>query len=652
MDTAPVRQALLTVCSLGKPHSPFPGDIKEYYKSIRVILAHYAVIPNIRAVLHDETCGNRTLDDAVTFILSIGCPKSKNKATKTLYEAAVDVVLEAELFVRKPVSSPGLQFDTDAELSDCTDDVQSTASPSDISTPAVPRPPAAPVPINPIPTMSDLDVPSNVLSGNTFDMFSAFPTEDNHDNRQLRFFSEQFLQDVDFDTPMGPSFTTEVQPTHTPPAFVSSAGNALDSAMVSGPTMHTGPHTHPAPAPSSTHPAPAPPAPAPAPAPVPEPPAPEPPASAPPAPAPITARIPSAGNEVDTVMVSGPTTHTGPPTHSAPAPAPVSSAGNAVDTAMISGSTTHLTRSASAPLGPAPAPISPAGNAVETAVVPSPTTHPGPPPHPSPTPPAPTAVSSAGNAGDTPMGPGSATHPGSPTHPAPASVSNSKAVHTVKNNDKKGKAPVFDFDGAPGTFQDCTPEQLLQFAEILRNASFQAVSKGQGSLSGSSTGPTVALPSTSQVAASTSLQRQTARSPWTSSFQQPTLTSIPPPVTEGRPNHKVLVRLLTLYPDGVGVRRLLHMLRNMAEREEDEDLADTERDYVAEFETGRACNERIIRDASQYVYFGIRRVPSERSGEYDQIYLVKPETPYYAAIQKPVLWSAATGLMTPIQQAP
>ncbi|KAK0523122.1 hypothetical protein OC834_006024 [Tilletia horrida] len=112
--------------------------------------------------------------------------------------------------------------------------------------------------------------------------------------------------------------------------------------------------------------------------------------------------------------------------------------------------------------------------------------------------------------------------------------------------------------------------------------------------------------------------------------------------------HRALGLLLQEYTAGVGVRRLLTVLRKFSAKWPENS---TQRlmleEYVDSYE-GRAAAERIIDDASEFVNFDVRKSPSanEKNGEFDQVYLLDHKRPYFSVRQAAKKWHPNLGLTT------
>ncbi|CAD6956758.1 unnamed protein product [Tilletia laevis] len=87
------------------------------------------------------------------------------------------------------------------------------------------------------------------------------------------------------------------------------------------------------------------------------------------------------------------------------------------------------------------------------------------------------------------------------------------------------------------------------------------------------------------------------------------------------------------------------MIRSMASAEKDKELADEAKFFVATYEGGRAASERIIKDVSPYIHFGVRTAPSDRNGNFHQIFLCDLAFPYFKFPQRTRVWSPSTGFM-------
>ncbi|KAK0542462.1 hypothetical protein OC844_007787, partial [Tilletia horrida] len=115
--------------------------------------------------------------------------------------------------------------------------------------------------------------------------------------------------------------------------------------------------------------------------------------------------------------------------------------------------------------------------------------------------------------------------------------------------------------------------------------------------------------------------------------------------------HAALGYLLQEYPHGVGVRRLLTVLGLSAARKTP---GSTEHELLDAYKTryeGRSAAERMIDDASSFINFDVRKAPGEKSKEFDQIYLLDLERPYFKHPQPPRKWNPTTGL-TPASLLP
>ncbi|KAK0522978.1 hypothetical protein OC842_006300 [Tilletia horrida] len=141
-------------------------------------------------------------------------------------------------------------------------------------------------------------------------------------------------------------------------------------------------------------------------------------------------------------------------------------------------------------------------------------------------------------------------------------------------------------------------------------------------------------------------------SPWTQSPISPITMSDHTPSIGAQDKaafHQPLVRLLQQHPLGIGVRRMFPMLKLRALKETDPQLKADDAAYVKHFEDvmnrSRTAAECIIRASSPHVHFSIRRASNDQ-GDFDQIYLVNPLSPFFATTQPERIWTPATGLMT------
>ncbi|KAK0525245.1 hypothetical protein OC834_005241 [Tilletia horrida] len=121
------------------------------------------------------------------------------------------------------------------------------------------------------------------------------------------------------------------------------------------------------------------------------------------------------------------------------------------------------------------------------------------------------------------------------------------------------------------------------------------------------------------------------------------LAALPP---AGGAMHRALGYSLQQYPLGVGIRRLLAVLRHQATKEPANGPERQMLDAYVQHYQGRAAAERIINDASAFVNFAVRKYPGEK-GEFDQLYLVDVELPYFAIRQAQKKWHPTLGLTTP-----
>ncbi|KAK0528019.1 hypothetical protein OC842_004682 [Tilletia horrida] len=184
----------------------------------------------------------------------------------------------------------------------------------------------------------------------------------------------------------------------------------------------------------------------------------------------------------------------------------------------------------------------------------------------------------------------------------------------------------------PSTLASVSPTTPASEAPSMLVASAPSMPSSPASMEGASPASMASLPQSSMPASSPpSIPACSA------------LATSPP---DGGAMHRALGYSLQQYPLGVGIRRLLAVVRHQATKEP---ASGPERQmleaYVQHYQ-GRAAAERIINDASPFVNFAVRKYPGE-NGQFDQVFLVDVELPYFAVRQAPKKWHPTLGLTTP-----